>query len=553
MIQHENRGRLFLWGMAALAEILLLWLLPAAQALPLLAKILLLLPLAAAWGLAALPLRRPSDEGPRPALAEAEGSEARLLKIVYQHQSLNQRLQLQSERTLRILDTVKEAVQRMEGEAGQLDGNLETMTASVGKIEEGAVSLNGQIHNQHEAVENSSAAVEEIHATMQSTARITAERRELIDGLRRTTGEGRDQALHVGKEVASVAARMDEMLALTAQINEVAEQTNLLAINASIEAAHAGSRGAGFAVVAQEIRKLAEKARENADRISGSLNETRQQVFAAREASLQNGQAFTRIFEDVQSFGTALAEISASMEEISAGEEQVMDSIHVLLDVSREISDFSGGMEDQTRELHGRLNAVGETSKVNTRSAGEIARSIDELTRGVLEVTGLLNRNQVIGRESASLLQSRSRELDITLEDVTGIRWSDSLSVGNPHIDEQHRNLFKGVDDLFRAMAGGDAEKALAEMFPVLKDYVAQHFHDEEEVMKGAAYPRLPEHIKLHRSLVETLENHFRKVQEEGMGPHFVINFSSFLADWLINHIGGEDRRFGEYVRQRSS
>lgn len=130
------------------------------------------------------------------------------------------------------------------------------------------------------------------------------------------------------------------------------------------------------------------------------------------------------------------------------------------------------------------------------------------------------------------------------------MKWSDDLKIGVPAIDEQHKALFAAVDDLYAACSQGLGRKKVGETLTFLKDYVATHFHDEEEIQKKCGYPDYPNHKKLHEEFVAQVEGYAAQLMQEGATIAFVGKFNGFVSNWLLFHISREDKKLGEYIRK---
>lgn len=164
------------------------------------------------------------------------------------------------------------------------------------------------MERQFSAVEQSSSATEQILASVNNVAAITANRLSGMDTLIeliRTCGEQVRDTSTIIQEIQNTANDMIELIAL---INNISSQTNLLSMNAAIEA---GDAGQGFAVVAEEIRKLAEDTGTNARNIATSLKATIERIHDATDSGKKSEESLENINREVELFSTALKEVSA--------------------------------------------------------------------------------------------------------------------------------------------------------------------------------------------------------------------------------------------------
>ncbi len=128
------------------------------------------------------------------------------------------------------------------------------------------------------------------------------------------------------------------------------------------------------------------------------------------------------------------------------------------------------------------------------------------------------------------------------------VEWTTDLETGVDLIDEQHRMLFKLINDLHDAATddASDPDMVTDAMY-TLSDYVAEHFGDEEALMAEHAYPGLAAHHDMHQRLTaRTLHFMTQFVNGEGVS---LAELAEFLGNWLQGHIIEQDCRFAATLR----
>lgn len=126
-------------------------------------------------------------------------------------------------------------------------------------------------------------------------------------------------------------------------------------------------------------------------------------------------------------------------------------------------------------------------------------------------------------------------------------QWSEKYKVDVPMFDEQHKILFSLINILYIGMKADKGKTALENLFKALKWYTEVHFQDEEAELMVKKYPNYEEHRKLHVELMNKV-NEFQKDFKEGKNI-LNVEFVAFLLNWLQNHIGVEDKKYGEYLK----
>ena len=232
-------------------------------------------------------------------------------------------------------------------------------------IEEMSSTADTIAQNCLSAAENSNRASE----TARSGSEIVM---QTINGMERISTRVRDAA----KTVESLGTRSDQIGQIIGTIEDIADQTNLLALNAAIEAARAGEQGRGFAVVADEVRALAERTtratREIGEMIKAIQNETRGAVTAIEDgveevetgtaSSVQSGKALEMIRAQISDVAMQVNQIATAAEEQTATTSQITTNITQITTIVQQTS-------------HG-ANETAASSSVLSREAAELQRLV---------------------------------------------------------------------------------------------------------------------------------------------------------------------------------
>ncbi len=121
------------------------------------------------------------------------------------------------------------------------------------------------------------------------------------------------------------------------------------------------------------------------------------------------------------------------------------------------------------------------------------------------------------------------------------IDWSDDYSVGIADYDDQHKRIFKFINDLHAAMKKGSSNQALENILNGLTEFTVTHFANEEREMMKCGYPGFEDHKQKHEELLAEVT---RYVERFKAGEAISVDLLGFLIDWLKNHIHGADKRY---------
>jgi methyl-accepting chemotaxis protein len=179
------------------------------------------------------------------------------------------------------------------------------------------------------------ASLEETSASLEELSSVTARNVENANKANALTSEARKAADASLQDIAKMATAMqeikssgDEIVKIIKTIDEIAFQTNILALNAAVEAARAGEAGAGFAVVAEEVRNLAQRAATAAKESEGKITDSISKTNQGADLSSMVASSLTEIVKTVRQVDALVSEVTTASREQSQGVRQIADAVH---------------------------------------------------------------------------------------------------------------------------------------------------------------------------------------------------------------------------------
>ena len=127
--------------------------------------------------------------------------------------------------------------------------------------------------------------------------------------------------------------------------------------------------------------------------------------------------------------------------------------------------------------------------------------------------------------------------------------WTEDLSVGITEIDDQHKELFRQVDNLIHAMNTGKGRDEVINIIGFLETHITDHFGLEEKQMLVLNYPLFPAHKAHHTTFITEFWAMKKNFEENGATCAFTAHLNVMLNDWIKNHVCVVDKELGKFIK----
>ena len=277
------------------------------------------------------------------------------------------------------------AADKLEAVGNVVSSASAELSAQIEQSDRGAAESASRLSEAATAMNEMNATVQEVAKNAGAASTASAETREkaeagaqVVERAVHSIEQVHQMSLELKDDMAQLNEHAQDITRIMGVISDIADQTNLLALNAAIEAARAGEAGRGFAVVADEVRKLAEKTMASTNDVGNAIKAIQEstaksmtgvdnaveRIGEATELANQSGQALQEIVATVEATGDQVNAIATASEEQSAASEEINQSIVQVNDIARQSAEAMGeaakAVSDLAAQAQGLTNLIHE-------------------------------------------------------------------------------------------------------------------------------------------------------------------------------------------------
>ncbi|ACZ13006.1 HAMP domain-containing methyl-accepting chemotaxis protein [Sulfurospirillum deleyianum] len=307
------------------------------------------------------------------------------------------------------------------------EGTTQVVSASE-QISSASVSLAEGASSQASSVEEVSATIEEATASNNQNADNSREANLLAQHSNDAARQGNQQMADLMVAMEKITDSSQKIAKIIKTIDEIAFQTNLLALNAAVEAARAGEHGLGFAVVAEEVKNLAERSANAAKEITGIIEASIDQVKVGTEVANRTKDSFGEILASIKKTSDLIGEIAISAKEQAEGMNQIATAMGSVDQITQQNASASEETAAAAEELNAQaismLESVAEIAALAGYDIGK-ERPVVKASKASKQVASLSMPPKRLGMSASKKTKAPTSSLKQSNEEVFPLNEDD--------------------------------------------------------------------------------------------------------------------------------
>lgn len=298
-----------------------------------------------------------------------------------------------TEQSIHVGDTVKVV--------GQVAQAIEQIASGAHEQSKNVLNTTSMVNEMVNKIDLMAGGIEEVKQTAEHNGAVAEQGGHAVEKTVKGMVQVKEAVFETAKRIQELGDRSQKIGEIIEVIDDIAGQTNLLALNAAIEAARAGEHGKGFAVVADEVRKLAERSGKATKEIAELINDIQRGTTVAVESMQVGtreveegvnlaqiaGKSLQDIVHGVKTSRDHVSRITGLIHEILAGSQQVSSAVNNVAAITEENTASTEEMSASAEQVNAAMQNMATVSEESASSAEEVSSSTEELTASIEEIS----------------------------------------------------------------------------------------------------------------------------------------------------------------------
>ena len=326
--------------------------------------------------------------------ADALGKISNVLNETKEGMNIGKELSASTDKAANNVEEIDKLYAYINTETAGLSSDADAIRDSSTQINDKATQMKQSVQNQNQSITQTSAALNQMSSSLTNLSTIATQQRSGMDSLVQNLDSQMKLMQQLVDDVQKVKESSDKVANFVQAVNRVASQTGLLAMNASIEAAHAGTLGKGFSVIAQEIRKLSEETSRNAQNITETLAENVEIVAATTDSVTRFSDYTKNTTDELRNAITTMEEILAGISDIDNETKRVMESINLIVQDSDTNTRLAQGVAEEIIQQNSSLQNISDGTTKLQQKVASLENLLSNIRGAISEINSNASRNE---------------------------------------------------------------------------------------------------------------------------------------------------------------